>query len=735
MAEILDFVYLNPKLHVDCNLDNNISLSNYYYNHYSNNYSLSNIPDNFNERVYLNNLSPIVLATISTLNNYIYNSMLLDGYTSNEIAPEFIPMINTDIYFIGQDTFSLPYFSTSNLSVGDHLYILENDYSYIYPKVVSIENNSVIKVSPFYYREYNNYKLLGIGFYNPLRTATISYLSFSNESIRFEYNNEFNPELYKLLYPESRFLDKENAYVNYLNNFPNRIGNVVELLRPSSDTRIEYDIVDIKTRLNLKYGSSLIFNGIKIDGISRNIPQSIDEFGFDYFVTERAAKVYTDTFVQNYDTFTGLSLSNYVYNLNSNLFFQGNNVYNLDVKGNNQIDNLYSKKIAAHDINEIELEIQIEYILSTISSTELTIIVNTTYDAVLQMIKIGEYIILDHVKYEIHSFNTNSITLRFNDPSHNLTINDINKNIFGKLLLLKNNISNKIYASTNIIRDSVLSYVYEINDVTNNMTDYLLINNTNVFQKGTGNNSYTDLSRDFNHVQNNLIFYKPIQTRYFQKEIKSKQFINEKSIELTTDLVEYEFNNFNKVIISNSRYNIERVTSSYQGYCTIVIHRTDGQDIGFDTENENGIVSGLLDNLTINVPCDFVFYDYQEKQESKDVITIDINSNVNIDNKVLFGDETTIIKGDIVICNDAFQIKKVNDGIFLSLGSITNNDKIYIGSSNIYVDSQGNLNTSGQIYTPYISTLPVEDNRNIITDLEKRVLELEAIVDKYNLFL
>ena len=237
------FLYLNPSLNlqsVEEAYTFALSNSNDIVGLLSN---LSGMPNTFTTSVFIADNRDII--NISGLNTAIKQSMLAEGFSSNTIdaGGKYYSTIFRDINLVGSNTFAFsnqyPYansnfkISVSNLQPGDKVKIHQNNEgTYFYANVLSVDSNATPNAFTFsmlYPNEHfpvytgsnpdsNIYSLFGIKLFDADRLARIEYLRLSSNNPYVVANlptDEFNYELYKVIYPDTRLLSPEDAFENY----------------------------------------------------------------------------------------------------------------------------------------------------------------------------------------------------------------------------------------------------------------------------------------------------------------------------------------------------------------------------------------------------------------------------------------------------------------------------------------------------------------------------------------
>lgn len=320
-----DFMYLNPELSVEFNIQT-IEAATIFH---SNNSTLplarnlSLIPASFNPNVFLSSSRDI--ANVSSLSRVIATSMSNQGLTAAQIGrkQEFIASIYQQVIYLGSNIFRLVNsnavaFGSNNLLDGDMVRIIDEYASYHTIQVGTVTpsnftmSNSIALVYPS-----SNYTLYGILATDPVRISKINYARFvtgySNINVggvitspsppgapplflSSNIDSNFDPELYKTLYPDARTLTDNESYIDWVNKRKNevyRIRNVYD---------IAYGGGNLYTDINfLRINSNIDFRGVFIDGIQTYLDPSRCNLPGDSnkLITEYAIKNYTDVRVAN----------------------------------------------------------------------------------------------------------------------------------------------------------------------------------------------------------------------------------------------------------------------------------------------------------------------------------------------------------------------------------------------------------------------------------------------------
>ena len=249
------YLYLNPELQAYSNVNTIESAISYYQSNINGSnllYDTSSIDSRFNSYVFLSSSKDGL--DISHMNNVIKLAMSNDGLGPTELSAQsrFIQTISQPVLHNYNNLFSLvdPLYAltSSNLIVGDDVTIVTTGGHDVVCKVTSINSNT--SPQQFNVSNYTNYlftsnqsnlTLLGQRLYDVDRLAKINWLRGYRSSlpnVSYIVDETFNPDLYRLLYPESRGLDNVQALLDYngyiLNPF-RRVGNVNDIVRNVDD--------------------------------------------------------------------------------------------------------------------------------------------------------------------------------------------------------------------------------------------------------------------------------------------------------------------------------------------------------------------------------------------------------------------------------------------------------------------------------------------------------------------
>jgi hypothetical protein len=370
-----DYLYFNPELSTAFNIQT-IEGATVFYN---NNIilplakNMSVIPINFNTDVFFSSSRDV--ANVASLSRVIYASMSNAGLTASQISRKqhYVPNIFQHVVYEGSNIFRLigsnaVTFTSNNILSGDYVRIIDDKAMFYELQVGTISpsnfamSNSIALVYPG-----SNYLLQGILATDPARIAKINYArlveGYSNISIggvleganagfaasnfvRSNVDSNFDPTLYKILYPDARILSDNDSYIDWVNKRKNeiyRIRNVYDIAFGGGNQYVDINL--------LRINSNIDFRGVIVDGIQTYLdPNNINVPGnSNKLITENAIKNYTDVrmaSLQNLGSFTNISItdsvvinqratmSNYLYVLGSS-FFNSNATFsnNVNIEG------------------------------------------------------------------------------------------------------------------------------------------------------------------------------------------------------------------------------------------------------------------------------------------------------------------------------------------------------------------------------------------------------------------
>ncbi len=250
-----NYLYLNPELQAYSNVNTIENAISYYLSNVNGSnllYDTSSIDPLFNSYVFLSSSKDGL--DISRLNNVIKLAMSNDGLGPTELVAQsrFIQTISQPVLHNNSNLFSLvdPLYALtpSNLIVGDDVMIVTNGGHDVICRVTSINSNTTPQqfnvsnyTSYLFTSNQSNLTIIGQRLYDVDRLAKINWLRGYRSAIpnvSYIVDETFNPDLYRLLYPESRGFDNVQALLDYngyiLNPF-RRVGSVNDIVRNVDD--------------------------------------------------------------------------------------------------------------------------------------------------------------------------------------------------------------------------------------------------------------------------------------------------------------------------------------------------------------------------------------------------------------------------------------------------------------------------------------------------------------------
>ncbi len=271
------YLYLNPELQAFSNVTTIEQAQTFYLSNVNGSnlpYSLSSLDPNFNARVFIHSSKNGL--DVSSLNEVIRQAMSNDGYSATSLlaTSEFMQSIQQPITYTSNNTFymtnAVP-LTPENLIVGDDVMIVIENESEVISKVTAIDSNTqpntftVSNYANFSYSNASNVELFGQRLYDAERLGIINwirgYRSPDPYAGNYVVDTSFNPELYRLLYPDARHLTNMQClfdYLTYRDDGELRIGNVGQFIIPNN-------------------AESLILDGAKLEWSSNNISLSMQK--------------------------------------------------------------------------------------------------------------------------------------------------------------------------------------------------------------------------------------------------------------------------------------------------------------------------------------------------------------------------------------------------------------------------------------------------------------------------
>jgi hypothetical protein len=308
-----DFMYLNPEVVVSAGLCNiwltktwaaSNSLSNYFYD-------LNLIPNQFDANVFVCSSETSTL-NLSPLNQSVYQAMLVEGMGSNDILRRAScpSTIMKNLMYLGNGIFdggsAWTGISSNVIRVGDVVQL--RGIGNVSAQVISL-GGSQVELSNIRNTRFgavgSKYVVIGIELFDVQRIAVINYLRLSTVSnspiINYYQDTQFNPDLYRLLYSDSRNLSDRDAYLQYValgSNNIRRIAKADDI--PACNETISYtENISVAQELNLTAPtSSFHFKNTIVYGISQDDLSTAQLLypsqAYPKLITEYAIKTYID---------------------------------------------------------------------------------------------------------------------------------------------------------------------------------------------------------------------------------------------------------------------------------------------------------------------------------------------------------------------------------------------------------------------------------------------------------
>ena len=342
------FMYLNPELCIASNIST-VQQARDFWSLNSESIAtpcnLDFVPSALDPAVFIGDNNDRI--DISTLNQQIKQTLIDQGYSANDLhqmSTFDVPSIYRSIYFIGSNTFKfnnagdhdLYTITPSNLQINDKIKITTDYGPPIHTQVESIIDNQTFQVScnTNVYAS-ANYTLTGIRLYDPLRLARINYLRINNMPQLVNIESDFNYQLYQVLYPDSRALTKEGAYVDYINRFGNndfRIANVEDLEGTSGNSSNGHS--SSSSNFNHIVANYETVNDLKVKNIfTLDFGQETGRFVWNklcmYYVTDQPKRPLPTVSPYFQGLITEYAIKMYI----NNIFFPKFTISNLEVKG------------------------------------------------------------------------------------------------------------------------------------------------------------------------------------------------------------------------------------------------------------------------------------------------------------------------------------------------------------------------------------------------------------------
>ena len=365
------FLYLNPEFSVLSNIST-IEDARDYYNVNSNAvlatsnvwWSIDPIPKLFDDAVYISDHKNEF--DVSGINAMIKGAMINDGETVDVIERDgrYLSTIYRSIYNRGTNLFKFnlpgdlgPYYATGcNMNVGDWVKVIKNNSEFHYAYISSITDNETFTLcnNLYSFTDCNSdYVLYGVKLYDPLRLARIAYLrdytacNFSPTNGFTAIDEDFNYDLYQILYPDAQLLSREAAFIDYTNRLDNedkRIGRTRDIVTDSNlQYPLSYDLLTVHQHLNLDFSQPtgrITWDGTDLFYLTKDSYRKATDIPlyFDGLITERAIKAYVDRNFLVLSTFSNIEVSG-TATFSNNVYMDGCNtqVTNLNVLSNMRV--------------------------------------------------------------------------------------------------------------------------------------------------------------------------------------------------------------------------------------------------------------------------------------------------------------------------------------------------------------------------------------------------------------
>jgi hypothetical protein len=309
-------LYLNPELQAFSNVISVEDVRDRFSDFADLPSTLPSLPPTFDEQVYIADNRAVM--NISALNRTIYFAMSNEGVDDETMENNsmYLGTIMRDVTLVARNTFEfndvdeLGTFRLNNntLQPGDDIRIFRpKGTDNIYGRVVAIDpfayrftlSNAVGRdIDPVQGSMSNNFTFYGIKLYDYERLTRVSIArQFLADPAGQEYlllNRDFNKEFHQMLYPNTRLLTQNEAYVDFINRWgakDYRVANASDLYNASAPLNT---IVNLQVRCNLTLGKLIRWNGFTICNFSSNDWSVSDEATDNTLITDRAIKTYVD---------------------------------------------------------------------------------------------------------------------------------------------------------------------------------------------------------------------------------------------------------------------------------------------------------------------------------------------------------------------------------------------------------------------------------------------------------
>jgi hypothetical protein len=282
------FMYYFPEIVVNSNVTTVEAAKNYNDNHPEKFQELVVVDSNgnfptsdFNGQYFV--LKYCQYLDVSRTNDMIRQAMIKSGATSNDVirAGKYIEFININIEVTSNNFFLVSSYNNfeenyhnniitqSNLRIGDKILVTKNNQYSLYFDVTGLYDNTILQelsfsVSNPYYNindSNSSYILKGYLIYDIERLGRINYARQAgsiynlNNNIISKWDQNFNYQLYQVLYPESRLLTKEECYYDYLKNYAQqdfKIGYASDILNQGTPIfDLYHDVFKLNSATNI----------------------------------------------------------------------------------------------------------------------------------------------------------------------------------------------------------------------------------------------------------------------------------------------------------------------------------------------------------------------------------------------------------------------------------------------------------------------------------------------------
>jgi hypothetical protein len=525
------FLYYNPELTASSNIVSNTQAYDWARSNDTSGMASNDasIPEPFNCEVFISDYKKTLNA--SALNKVIRASMLAEGFTQTDLnrRAKYVNNIFHDVHIIDSNVFKFNphattvndtfYISDKSLSVGDSVKLLNKITNvYEFATVSNIIDNETILVSnpkKHYTNIGDMYICAGIKMFDVSRIAKINFIRGLDPAPNVPPANaltyidpEFNPDLYRLLYPETSKMTDLEAYYDYINNVDSmvkRIGRVSDIPLDPVVFTPDFDYLHINYRLELAKNAGFQFGTMYVYGISQDsvIHSKFINKAHDHLISEWAMKKYVDRKFDELAVFNdvvvnGLAIFNgpvefmrpivtkdltvdgqFVVNLDSHL------IGNLVVDGTTHLNN--GTFILGTEPNYIENVLIHNTVVESgaIFKTDVYLESNVFFEGYVMGPRLG-------IGFPPHSVSSLS---NISNPQSNITnsLQAINNTLTAnEIIAIKTEMSNVSSQLSNLSRDqAMLNYVLEFGDTTSNLFNQVsngwIVSNTDIYFSTSSN--------------------------------------------------------------------------------------------------------------------------------------------------------------------------------------------------------------------------------------------------------